>query len=248
MARKKRPPDPGPSNAYLLSFGDTMTTLLAFFIVLNSLAEEQTGANLYRGTGSFIQAIDSFGLPGNLPGDRSSNAVARNETSPLYIAPNTENDEYEKNASGPDEDDDGKRVINREADEFERFMNEMDRLFDVKELPSTKAEVVFDFFEKLPEEGPLTGGKYDKVVDQVLPVLHRKGYNVEVIVWATTPSNSAWERAVRQSEQFANELAQLANLAPNMRFRLSAIGQPWFDSKARRPVLSITVRKLDGGE
>ena len=50
MARKKEP-DKGPSQAYLISFGDTMTTLLAFFIVLCSMAEDQTGANLYSGNG-----------------------------------------------------------------------------------------------------------------------------------------------------------------------------------------------------
>ena len=51
MARKKKLPEP-PSKAYLISFGDTMTALLAFFIVLNSLAQEQTGAKLHAGTGS----------------------------------------------------------------------------------------------------------------------------------------------------------------------------------------------------
>ena len=52
MARKQKAPGAGPNMAYLMSFGDTMTTLLAFFIVLNSLAKEQTGAKLYAGTGS----------------------------------------------------------------------------------------------------------------------------------------------------------------------------------------------------
>ena len=55
MAKKQKRVPSGPSNAYLVSFGDTMTALLAFFIVLNSLATEQTGANLYSGTGSFVQ-------------------------------------------------------------------------------------------------------------------------------------------------------------------------------------------------
>ena len=37
MARCKENCPSGPNNAYLISFGDTMTALLAFFIVLNSL-------------------------------------------------------------------------------------------------------------------------------------------------------------------------------------------------------------------
>ncbi|MCA9059275.1 MAG: hypothetical protein KDA85_12285, partial [Planctomycetaceae bacterium] len=40
MGKRCTCPSFGPSQAYLLSFGDTMTALLAFFIVLNSLAKE----------------------------------------------------------------------------------------------------------------------------------------------------------------------------------------------------------------
>ena len=72
MARKKKPQSDGPSQAYLISFGDTMTALLAFFIVMNSLAEEQTGAKLYSGTGSFIRAVRTMGMPGMFPSDKSS--------------------------------------------------------------------------------------------------------------------------------------------------------------------------------
>ena len=38
MVKRKKIAPTGASNAYLISFGDTMTALLAFFIVLNSLA------------------------------------------------------------------------------------------------------------------------------------------------------------------------------------------------------------------
>ena len=71
MAKKKKAPPSGPSKAYLVSFGDTMTALLAFFIVINSLAQEQTGANLYSGTGSFVSAIGAIGFAGAAPSDRS---------------------------------------------------------------------------------------------------------------------------------------------------------------------------------
>jgi hypothetical protein len=63
MAECKNCPS-GPNNSYLISFGDTMTALLAFFIILNTLAEEQTGANLHAGTGSFMDTVDKFGLAG----------------------------------------------------------------------------------------------------------------------------------------------------------------------------------------
>ena len=71
MSRKQKPPPSKPSKAYLVSFGDTMTALLAFFIVLNSFAKDQTGANMHSGTGSFVNAMSTSGLPGHYPGDRS---------------------------------------------------------------------------------------------------------------------------------------------------------------------------------
>ena len=52
MAKCKNCPS-GPNNSYLISYGDTMTALLAFFIILVTLAEEQTGANLHAGDGIF---------------------------------------------------------------------------------------------------------------------------------------------------------------------------------------------------
>jgi flagellar motor protein MotB len=55
--RRKKPDDGGPSKAYMLSFGNMMTAQLAFFIVLNSLAQDQTGANLHAGTGSFVRSL-----------------------------------------------------------------------------------------------------------------------------------------------------------------------------------------------
>ena len=70
MPRKKTPISK-PSKAYLISFGDTMTALLAFFIVLNAFAKEQTGANMYAGTGSFMSAKRTIALSGGEPGDRS---------------------------------------------------------------------------------------------------------------------------------------------------------------------------------
>ncbi|MCA9263012.1 MAG: hypothetical protein KDA60_04165 [Planctomycetales bacterium] len=244
MAKKQKKPDQGPSNAYLLSFGDTMTTLLAFFIVLNSLAEEQTGANLYRGTGSFVQAMESFGTSGRMTGERTQNAISKGEVSPLYAIEGEEKEEDQRGfSSGPDDEDDALRVINREEDEFERFMREMGRLSKVDQLPYTNGEAVFDFFEPLASEAPLVTGKYAEVVDQCLPLLYRPNYQIEVIVWATTPSPTAWRRAMRQSQQFGNEIAAKGNLPPPARGKVLPVGHPWIDSDVKRPVMSIIVKK-----
>ena len=151
MARKQKPEDPPPSKAYLVSFGDTMTTLLAFFIVLCSLANEQTGIDLYEGTGSFVTAMESHGLPGVFHPNTTPNAIERNHKVPNYVAPDLNDHPPEKNATGPD-DDNGMRSIQRETEVFQRFLNEMERLATVDRLPETTGEVVFDFFNRLPKQ------------------------------------------------------------------------------------------------
>ncbi|MCR9119860.1 MAG: hypothetical protein NXI22_23235 [bacterium] len=244
MARKEREPDKPPSKAYLVSFGDTMTTLLAFFIVLNSLAEEQTGANLHAGTGSFVQALQSGGLPGGST-THSRRAVQHNETGPQYIPEHDKKEDGSPPGQGADPESNGVRSMDRELEDFQRFINEMDRIAKMKQLPDTEGEVQFDFFESLEPEPPLLGPKYRTLIRQVIPLLRSGRYQVEVIVWATMPSASAWSRSVIQADGVAAELRKRGGLNAKEQQRLSAISQPWGFSDVRRPVVSVVVRKLE---
>jgi flagellar motor protein MotB len=248
MARKKNNVDAPPSKAYLVSFGDTMTTLLAFFIVLCSLAEEQSGANLHAGTGSFVAAIDSFGMPGTFSGESSANAIPRNETSPLYIAEDPDGKESEKDPSGPDDTDDGMRVIDREADQLQRFLNEIERLATVEPQPTTKGAVVFDFFENLNPEPPLLPEGFTKVYRQFVPVLQSDSFRVEIVVWATTPSRLAWQRAAENAGEIVVQVANDTGLDAEQRGRVRSFGRPWPFSDDKRPTFSVIVRKVETTE
>ena len=55
--------------AYMVSFGDMMTLILCFFILLVSMAKERNFGLLARGVGSFIIAVESHGLTGILSGE-----------------------------------------------------------------------------------------------------------------------------------------------------------------------------------
>ncbi len=54
--------------AYLVSFGDMMTLILCFFILLVAMAKERDAGLMARGIGSFVVQIKSMGLTGVLDG------------------------------------------------------------------------------------------------------------------------------------------------------------------------------------
>lgn len=242
MAREKKPEDPGPSKLYLLSFGDTMTTLLAFFIVLCSMATEQTGANSYSGTGSFVNSLGGGGGAGIHAKKLSSRAVQMSDTNPLYPVPTDDPDA--KGKSGPDEDNE-LRSINREKEELQRFLNEMDRLAKVEKQPNSDGEVVFDLFERLNKEPPYFNPTYNAALSQVIPLLRRPDYRTEIIVWSKNPGPFAMRVAFEKAAGLFKELSRMSGLSEEDKKRLSAEGRPWAFSDHRRPVLSIVVRRVE---
>ncbi|MFK7820277.1 MAG: flagellar motor protein MotB [Planctomycetaceae bacterium] len=230
MSRKKKAPPSGPSNAYLMSFGDTMTALLAFFIVLNSLAKEQTGANLHAGTGSFVSAVSSLGLPGNLSTEHSRKAVQFEEPSPYYM-----------DTAREGEEDNSLRILDREKEEFQRLLNELERFYEVDSLPSTRASVVFDVFQKLkPGDKPLSTNSR-RMLNRTRPMLSRPNYEIEVVVWATTPSKSAWLRAFNSAKKIVKQYSREVRLSADMKKRLRPVARAWLFSDEKRPVMSVVV-------
>lgn len=243
MARCKCPPTK-PNMGYLVSFGDTMTALLAFFIVLNSLAEEQTGANLHSGTGSFIRTLNSFGLSGIIDGKQSRLSFQMNARSPLYFVPDPEEREPENDPTGPDDDSDESRVIDRESEQFQRFLDEIKRLTPPKKERDVDGEVSFDILGKLPQKGSPMTRDVKNAVANIGAMLRKTDYSMQITVWATTPSQTAWTRAVRQAADLRTESIQLLRLTPEQQARVTASGRTWISSDVERPAVSITLRRL----
>lgn len=244
MARPKKPPASKPSQAYIISFGDTMTTLLAFFIVLCSLAEDQSGANLHSGTGSFSRALETFGMPGQFSRELSEDAISREHANTAYLAAG---DDAEPNLDpkGPDANDNDLPVIDREAEQFQRFVNEMERQSERTQLPKTNGQITFDFFNRLNREPPYLTEEYDNLKAQLISLLARDDYQLDLIVWATTPGASAWARAAEQASAVVAELLESTNTRLRDSQQLQALARPWPYSDVKRPVLSIVVRKVD---
>lgn len=54
--------------AYMVSFGDMMTLILTFFILLVSMSKEQAPGLVAEGVGSFVVQLETHGLNGTLSG------------------------------------------------------------------------------------------------------------------------------------------------------------------------------------
>ncbi|MFT5048659.1 MAG: chemotaxis protein MotB [Chlamydiales bacterium] len=77
MAKKEKPLEPKiGAPAYMVSFGDMMTLILCFFILLVSMAQEQNFGMLAKGLGSFIVAVESHGLTGTMSAEEKANIFA----------------------------------------------------------------------------------------------------------------------------------------------------------------------------
>ncbi|MBX3436555.1 MAG: hypothetical protein KF861_03625 [Planctomycetaceae bacterium] len=242
MAGKCKCPLPGPNMGYLVSFGDTMTALLAFFIVLNSLAEEQTGANLHAGTGSFVNALNSFGVPGIFPSKLSSQIFQMDQPGPVYVV-GEDSEESTMQSTGPDNTEDRQRIVDWEQEDFERFLIEIDRWNELTPQPTVDGEVSFDLFAFLGQSGRIAPDDFFTAARQLAPLMRSNEYELEIVVWATTPTATAWKRALEQAAAIRQEAVDYLMLGDRAS-RVTASAKPWGSSTDKRPTVSIVARRL----
>jgi len=240
---KRIEPTETPKDSYLISFGDTMTALLAFFIVLNALAQDQTGADLHAGTGSFRNLSGIDGTPGLFDDRTSSWPVQREVPGPMYIVAD-DSDEWDHAATGPDEEGDTLNVQNRDDDNFQRFLVEMERLTEAGAEQRISGEVAFDQITPLRDNEQVLNESMREQLVKFLPNLRRKNYELEIRIWATSPGLSAWSRAARQAGQARAEVQDLLKLDESMMDRVITSASPWHSSTVRRPAASFIIRRL----
>jgi hypothetical protein len=230
MTKRKRfgllPVNP---EGWLMSYADMVTILLALFIVLSTLGKDQTGVSLQEGLESFRESRATFGAGGLF--DRSARGIQHEATGPRYL---TEGSEEEK--------DQADRVNDLEQEQLQRFLGEMDRQFRVEKLPQAVGQATVDLFTPLNRKAPYLTATHADFLTQLLPVLERTNYRVTLIVWAPTPSETAWGRAAGQARAVADEL--LAGASTAARARLIAVGQSWPYATFRRPVMSVVIARL----
>lgn len=244
MAKKNKAPDELPSKAWLLSFGDTMTTLLAFFIVLCSMAENQTGMNIYRGSGSFIAALGSGGLNGALHTGKSDRAVHFNATHPLYMVED-ESEEHSQENRGPDDEENDIASRDREQEDFMRSLNEIERYASLQDQASTTGETTFDFFERLQPKPPYLPKELSEISLRILPLLKRGTHRFELVVWAPTPKPSARKRTSIQARAIVGEILAGSSIDESKKKGLVGVSRTWPYRDQKRPILSLVVKKIE---
>lgn len=230
---------------YLISFGDTMTALLAFFIVMNSLATNQTGADLYSGTGSFIDVSEGMGVPGLFASGRSTYPSQMHQAAPIYIVGDDDEETVDNKSTGPDDTDEESIVKDYEQDQLERFLKQMQEETTVAPEDLIQGEVAFDMMKSLPKDEDIF---VDELKEQMLalsPALRRPGYEMQIQVWATTPAPSAWMRAAAQAEELQRRIPEFLQLTGKDSLKIKAIAGPWHTADLQRPSVSLLVRRTE---
>jgi flagellar motor protein MotB len=256
MSRKKKPPASKPSKAYLVSFGDTMTALLAFFIVLNSFAKDQTGANMHSGTGSFVNAISSIGLPGTKPGKRTHLMTQKKAPAPLYAVHSSDENTNAPGRLGPDSEPDQMRIIDRQTEEFKRFLTEISRQHDVEEQLPTRGQIVLDSFEKFQRQDTPSVLKREEiwrplqenaveVASEAISQLTRPEFELEIVVWAPIPSSTSIKRTLETAAAIESQIENSFTLDRLQQSRISYSVKPWLFVDAKRPKVSFILSRLD---
>lgn len=219
-----------------------MTAMLAFFIVLNTLAQEQTGANLHAGTGSFVNSLNSMGLPGTFAGNRSKRMQQHADTAPKYIV-NPDRTETMGNGVGPDKKSDGLPVRDWEYENLQRTIMEFDEFFEVDQIETKQSSVVMDVFDRIGTGDASLTPNAKKILVRSLKVLVMPNYRVEVKVWSTTPAKSSLTRATNQATQIKSTILKQFPMLEKDRVKCASSLWPFSDDK--RPTLSIIIVKRD---
>ncbi|NND98565.1 MAG: hypothetical protein HKN47_14690 [Pirellulaceae bacterium] len=241
---KKKPIEPStPSKAYLVSFGDTMTALLAFFIVLNSLAKEQTGANMYSGTGSFVNAFSSSGMPGGLPGKRSRDAIQQNAQKPVYAL--AKNMDTSQGKIGPDDTTKQDRIKDRDKEQFQKFLDDIEKSMGLRDHQPLTDQTVLDSFERWDRDTGAMSTHAVQLMSEAIAKLRNPDTNIEVIIWANMPSQKNLEQQLKKSISFRAQVEQMFWLKPTDKARIRYRVKPWLFADAKRPIVSVVLSKTD---
>lgn len=221
-------------NGWMMSYADMVTILLAMFIVLSTLAKDQTGLSLYRGTGSYKKAINSLGVPGLMK--YAYKSVELSEAAPRYTI---ENLDPKSKPAEPHQLADG------ELEQFQAFLFDLSQSNEVKRKEREQARAAVDIHSRINNQPPYLKEKQTSQLISVISLVREANYRAEIIVWAPTPADSMLARSVKIAEQIRQELLEEISLPEEYRDRVIAVSQPWRFKDIKRPVFSVVISRVN---
>lgn len=176
MARQPPPKDsktkvPG----WMVSFGDMMTLILTFFILLVSMSREQTFGLAARGIGSFMVSAQSYGLDGLLDGNERNDIF--NEVRVRFNLPPVENPMEPEHA-------------------LDMAVNELVRAQDIEKLPP-RDEIFQPSVALFAHGSDILSREAAAYLDLLAPSLRPRGTQVLVLEAQAGPAEATDELARR---------------------------------------------------
>jgi hypothetical protein len=156
---------------YLVAYCSIMTLLLAFFIILQAFAPTQDTGLFYTGQGSFIRALETFGLGGVLDG--GAQWLIGDQAAARYLA-----------AEGQADPSDQRR-IDPEVEDAQRALALLEDKFDVRKpdsLTGWRATLPTPFAHDFGEEGLEADEKEfcKELAWRLAPLVFARGFVIRV--------------------------------------------------------------------
>jgi flagellar motor protein MotB len=229
MSKKKPADSVINAEGWMMSYADMATILLAMFIVLSTLGNDQTGASLNKGLESWRESRQFFGLDGLFP--NSKRAMGFNESNPRYAMdqPDTDGPRVEQTLEG-------------EQATLQNLQKEFERRFAMEKEAPQLGRASLDFFDPLNAKAPYLNARHESTLLQLTPYLLRTDYEAELVVWAPMPSESAMKRTLEKASALAGEIR--ATLPPGTNPTLMSVAQTWSHADNQRPVFSLILSRV----
>jgi flagellar motor protein MotB len=148
--------------SWIVSYGDMITTLLCFFIVLSALAKDQTGLKLHAGLESFKKRPLFRGLAGL--SKKSAQMAPFDLPSPDMIPEAIVQQEKDNQLVGAEQENGKARIIDLEEEHFQRFLGKLDRQFELAKTAKVLGQTTIDVYEPRTGQPPQAGPQGQKAI------------------------------------------------------------------------------------
>lgn len=196
---------------------------------------------MYTGTGSFAKAFARSGVPGKNPGSRSSEMISKTAPKPIYAM--SENDDSPDKV-GPDDEEVRERIVNREKEQFQKFLQDISKVLDLKQLPVIKNQTALDSFSPVIEKSGKLGDHAVQIISDSIARIRKPNVRLEIIVWASLPSKNNLDERLATTERIRAEVENTFWLKDEHKSRVLYRAKPWLFADAKRPTMTVVYSEL----